>query len=501
VSHVSSNARAEDRGSIVEPLSLSTSAPGEGAAPRFRVPYHLVEPIVLVADLFLIIAISLVAGIGYNWFFLGVVPIGLVQTYAAIGLLTFINVSAISAARGNYRIATLLSFSRQARDLIFIWTCVLFVFIAVAFALKAAETFSRGATFSFFVLGLSGMLAWRGLLAQLLQHALSTGGFAARNVILIAEKTRLSGSRQILELRRCGYTPIKTLEIVDEELRKNNLSGHLRAIVDQAAKVAKTDSSAEIFLLLGWEHSRTIRSISNMLRSVPIPVYLLPDDNITRYLDRPMMTVGTTWAAEIQRLPLTRIEQFVKRCFDLVGASLALLLFSPLMLITALLIKLDSSGAVLFRQTRDGFNGRRFQILKFRTMNVLEDGAVIRQVTRADPRVTRIGRLLRRTSVDELPQLFNVLTGSMSLVGPRPHAIAHNNEYEQIIANYAFRHHVKPGITGWAQVHQLRGATPGTKLMAKRVEYDLWYIDNWSLWLDFKILLRTLFTVLQSGAY
>jgi Undecaprenyl-phosphate glucose phosphotransferase len=498
---VSHNARAEDKGSLVEPLPLSTSEPDERVTPRLRVPYYLVEPGVLAVDLLLVAAISLVAGIGYNWLFLGAIPTASIQTYAAIGLLAFVNASALSAARGDYRIGALLNFSRQARDLVFIWTCVLFVLIAVAFSLKIAEIFSRGATFAFFVMGLSGMLAWRWLLAQMLRHALSSGVFAARNVILIAEETRLPGSRQILELKRCGYMPIQTLQIADGELRKNNTSRHLRVTIDKAVKVAKTDPSAEIFLLLGWEHSGAIKSISDMLRSVPIPVYLLPDENITRNLDRSIVNVGTTWAAEIQRSPLTRVEQLSKRCFDLIGASLALLLFSPLMLLTALLIKLDSSGPILFRQTRDGFNGQRFQIVKFRTMYVLEDGAVIRQATPADPRVTRIGRLLRRTSVDELPQLFNVVTGKMSLVGPRPHAIAHNNEYEQIIANYAFRHHVKPGITGWAQVHQLRGETPNTELMAKRVEYDLWYIGNWSLWLDFTILLRTLFTVLQSSAY
>ena len=145
----------------------------------------------------------------------------------------------------------------------------------------------------------------------------------------------------------------------------------------------------------------------------------------------------------------------------------------------------------MFLQTRNGFNGRPFKMHKFRTMFVLEDGPVIRQATKDDPRVTRLGRLLRRANIDELPQLLNVIAGDMSLVGPRPHASAHNSEYEKIIANYAFRHHVKPGLTGWAQVNGLRGETRTVDIMAKRVEFDLWYINNWSFWLDFKILLRT----------
>jgi undecaprenyl-phosphate galactose phosphotransferase/putative colanic acid biosynthesis UDP-glucose lipid carrier transferase len=179
----------------------------------------------------------------------------------------------------------------------------------------------------------------------------------------------------------------------------------------------------------------------------------------------------------------------------------ALVVFSPLMLITALCIRLDSPGPVLFRQTRNGFNGKSFSILKFRTMRVLEDGPVIRQATRDDPRVTRLGRVLRMTNLDELPQLFNVLRGDMSLVGPRPHAAAHNNEYEERIATYAFRYHVKPGITGWAQVKGYRGETRTVDLMEKRIEHDLWYINNWSIWLDIKILMRTALVGLQRSAY
>ena len=496
---MSPNVRTEDTGSVNEPRACGNCEFDNKTTQRFRVPYHLVEPGVLVVDLILVIGISLLAGIGYNWFFLGIIPA--METYAAIGVLTFTNVCAILAARGDYRVTNLLIFSRQVRDLAFTWTFVLLVLIAVIFALKVAATFSRGATFSFFVLGLGGMIAWRALVAQFLKHALSAGGFASRRVILIGEKSRLADSRQMLELQRCGYKPIRTFEIGEDDVATTKMSRSLRAKINSAIEVAQAKSVAEIFLLIGWEHGWAIESISSILRLAPIPVYLLPDDNITRYLGRATVRVGTTWAAEVQRSPLTRIEQFVKRCVDFVGAALVLLLLAPLMLLAALLIKLDSSGPILFLQTRNGFNGGTFQIMKFRTMHVLENGAAIRQATRSDPRVTRVGRLLRRTSIDELPQLFNVLGGSMSLVGPRPHAVAHNSEYETLIANYAFRHHVKPGITGWAQVHGLRGETSAADLMAKRVEYDLWYIANWSLWLDFRILFRTLFVVLQSTAY
>ena len=164
---------------------------------------------------------------------------------------------------------------------------------------------------------------------------------------------------------------------------------------------------------------------------------------------------------------------------------------SPLLLIAALAIKLDSPGPVLFKQKRNGFNGRTFTILKFRSMRVLEDGEIIQQATRDDPRVTRLGRWLRKTSIDELPQLFNVLRGDMSLVGPRPHAVAHNNEYQKLVANYAFRHHMKPGITGWAQINGFRGETRTVDLMEQRVEHDIWYVNHWSPWLDLRIVLKT----------
>jgi lipopolysaccharide/colanic/teichoic acid biosynthesis glycosyltransferase len=161
---------------------------------------------------------------------------------------------------------------------------------------------------------------------------------------------------------------------------------------------------------------------------------------------------------------------------------------------------LDSSGPVFFVQSRTGFNGRPFRIFKFRTLNAIEDGPSVQQVSRNDPRTTRIGRMLRRTSIDELPQLINILRGEMSLVGPRPHATAHTDKYAQQISTYAFRHHVKPGLTGWAQVNGLRGETT-LQSMEERVRFDLWYIDNWSIWLDLRILCATFFSVLRASAY
>ena len=203
----------------------------------------------------------------------------------------------------------------------------------------------------------------------------------------------------------------------------------------------------------------------------------------------------------IQRVALTNLERAVKRALDVVVSMTAIMFFWPLLMIAAVAVKLDSAGPIIFRQRRSGFKAKEFVIFKFRTMTVLEDGPVVTQASRDDLRVTRIGKFLRRSSLDELPQLFNVLSGDMSLVGPRPHALAHDNEYRVHIADYAFRHHVKPGMTGWAQVNGLRGETASFDQMAERVKLDLWYINNWSLELDINILLRTCFEVLRNRAY
>jgi putative colanic acid biosynthesis UDP-glucose lipid carrier transferase len=180
-----------------------------------------------------------------------------------------------------------------------------------------------------------------------------------------------------------------------------------------------------------------------------------------------------------------------KRALDICLAATVLMILSPLLLIVAIAIKLDSRGPVIFKQQRCGFNGRHFTIYKFRTMSVLEDGPTIAQAKINDARLTRLGGWLRKTSIDEIPQLFNVLEGSMSVVGPRPHAIAHDNVFNKAVSNYAYRRRVKPGLTGLAQIRGFRGPTPTPASIERRVQHDLLYIDNWSFGLDLMILAQT----------
>jgi putative colanic acid biosynthesis UDP-glucose lipid carrier transferase len=241
-----------------------------------------------------------------------------------------------------------------------------------------------------------------------------------------------------------------------------------------------------------------IRAFAGELRLLPFPITIVPTGAATDILHRPRCDLSTTARVELQRGPLSHTEHLAKRAIDLIGASAVLVLLAPLLILVAMAIKLDSPGPVLFRQQRLGFNGRGFRICKFRTMSTLEDGFSAVQARPADDRITRVGRWLRKTSIDELPQLFNVLGGSMSLVGPRPHAVAHDNHFDKLVRNYAFRQRVKPGLTGWAQVHGFRGPTPTTQHIEQRVGYDLWYIDNWRLRLDFVILLQTPLEVLRA---
>lgn len=215
----------------------------------------------------------------------------------------------------------------------------------------------------------------------------------------------------------------------------------------------------------------------------------------------PRVAAGEASFLRVPRRPLTLAERGAKRAVDLLVATTGLALVSPLLALVMLLVRLESPGPALFRQTRRGVDGRPFTILKLRTMRVMEDGLSVTQARRRDPRVTRLGAWLRRTSADELPQFWNVILGEMSIVGPRPHAIAHDDHYGAAIDRYADRQHVKPGMTGLAQVRGLRGETPDIAAMRARIEHDLIYIGTWSLLLDLRIMALTLVRLFSRAAY
>jgi undecaprenyl-phosphate galactose phosphotransferase/putative colanic acid biosynthesis UDP-glucose lipid carrier transferase len=275
-----------------------------------------------------------------------------------------------------------------------------------------------------------------------------------------------------------------------------------RTRIVHAIDISRQLQAAEFALFMPWSRDRALAEVCALLRSSPLPVRLYPDHKIRDVIrHQAERRFEQRFAITVQRAPMSGLEQALKRATDLVIATTALVALAPVLLAVSLAIALDSRGPVVFRQRRCGFDNREFVIFKFRTMTVLEDGASVVQAKPDDRRVTRVGKILRRTSLDELPQLLNVIRGDMSLVGPRPHALAHDDEFKARISNYALRHHVKPGLTGAAQVAGLRGETERLSQMEQRVERDLWYINNWSLTLDLKLMVMTFGVLLRSDAY
>jgi undecaprenyl-phosphate galactose phosphotransferase/putative colanic acid biosynthesis UDP-glucose lipid carrier transferase len=448
--------------------------------------------IVAAAELLGIMVAALAAGWAYDLLLYGKAR-GL-DDIAGVGLIAAILYVFIARSFGLYKTSCLLGLDRRWRRIASGWLLVMLLLTLFLFLLKIGASFSRGTMVSFGLLGLAALLGVRTTTARLLAHASETGILIGRRAIVLGESDELARLTPAVLLRGFGISELGRVFLPQSDEPFGPQQRDL-TIIDDVIDMARATAADEIVIAMRWSDSRQLAGIRDRLRASPLPVRLLPDRAIAPILRNQMVAIGSSVSVELQRAPLTTTEQLQKRLLDVLVATAAVVILSPLILLTALAIKLDSRGPVVFRQRRNGFNGQQFVIFKFRSMTVAEDGAVVVQAKRSDARITRIGSVLRRTSIDELPQLFNVIRGDMSLVGPRPHALAHDNQYSELIGNYAFRHHVKPGITGWAQVNRHRGETALVSQMEARVEHDLWYINNWSLWLDLKILLRTAFEV------
>ncbi|MEX2175226.1 MAG: undecaprenyl-phosphate glucose phosphotransferase [Pirellulaceae bacterium] len=267
--------------------------------------------------------------------------------------------------------------------------------------------------------------------------------------------------------------------------------------IDDLVADARAGFIDRIYITFPMRAEERIRGVLSKLADTTASVYIVPDFFVFQLLHSRWTDIGGLPAVSVFENPLYGVDGVFKRLFDLAIGGLTLLIIGPAMVLIALAIKLTSRGPVFFRQRRYGLDGQEILVWKFRSMTVCEDGHAVTQATRQDARITRLGAILRKTSLDELPQLFNVLSGSMSLVGPRPHAAAHNEQYRKMIEGYMLRHKIKPGITGLAQVRGWRGETDTLEKMQRRVECDHEYIREWSLWLDVKILFRTVFVLLK----
>ena len=470
--------------------------PPKAASPKshgWGISHRAVAPLAMLGDALIIVTMSILSGVVYHLETLG--NTGDLWQFGGSAAVVAALFIAFGKNRDLYELSELLNFRSQIWHIATLWVGIFLFLTAIAFTIKMGGSFSRGATLSFAISGLPVLIGARAFWRMFLADGLKVRSFSGREIILIAEQSSAADSGLLEELTRHG------LQLSHHFVLPADPNGAQRRkeIIAQAISAVRGSNIQEIVVAAHLDRWSELESVVAELRVLPLPVNLVPLGPISDLFKLSSHTIGNTVTVELQHGPRTLLERTVKRIFDVIVAGIALLLLLPLLVMTAIAIKLDSPGTILFRQRRRGFNGRTFQILKFRTMSVLEDGDAIVQARPGDPRVTRVGRWLRRTSIDELPQLFNILKGSMSIVGPRPHAVAHDNQFDQMVGNYAYRHHVKPGLTGWAQVNGYRGETRTIADVEQRIKFDLWYIDNWNLVVDFKIILMTAVEVIRGA--
>jgi Undecaprenyl-phosphate glucose phosphotransferase len=363
-------------------------------------------------------------------------------------------------------------------------------FLSLLFLLKIADSYSRGTFFFQLAAVTCTVVAHRAIAFRRLQAATADGRIIARSAVLIGgTEPELD---LCLRLKETGIQvvgafalPLAARSEAESEIGPRSLQG----VLDRCRTLRPDD----VVLIARPEEFPAVKRIAAALSELPISLHVLQVGAAELLASAKLAALGNTVTIQILQPPLSFTDQFIKRSFDIVMAICMLVLLSPFLLLISAAIKLDSNGPILFRQTRHGYNNEPIRVFKFRSMTTLEDGNFT-QVAEQDPRVTKVGSVLRRSNLDELPQLFNVIAGTMSIVGPRPHPIALNDRFLDQISALSRRHIVKPGITGWAQVHGFRGETDTLEKMQRRFEHDLYYIQNWSFMLDLKIIIMTLFS-------
>lgn len=465
--------------------------------PRRALARSIYGDLVQIVDfLSVIVAASVIAGVYVG----GLIDVDSatstdIQRYVAAGILGATVVTTLLRRDGYYEFNRLISSRHAPRAIVSRWTATIVGLIAFSFAIKNSEDFSRVWLLAWYLSAASAMVTTRYMCAYLLRREAGENGALARRIAVIGGS---QAAHDFAELVRRTEAAAKIIGIFETDPngaqgRSFDLSGDLEVL----ARLARRGDIDDIVIASSAASEREVDALVNRLSILPVSVSICACPDWLRHTGGEMARIGAAPVLNLYRRPLEGWGGFIKTVEDRALAAAALMALSPVLLVIAVAIMLQGKGPVLFSQQRHGFNHSVFRIYKFRTMTVAEDGEDVVQATRQDPRVTPLGKILRRYSLDELPQLFNVLKGDMSLVGPRPHALAHNHDYAQKIENYSGRHKVKPGITGWAQVNGCRGETSETEHMAERVRYDLEYIDNWSLYFDIKILAMTVFAVLS----
>lgn len=372
------------------------------------------------------------------------------------------------------------------------WGVMLAVLLGIGYITKYSEEFSRRAVVLWAVVTPAVLivldLALYECMRRLIYHSTNVrrAVIAGCNDVSIALAERIAGNTEMC-LSVAGFFDDRSAERLSVPC-STKLLGRLQDLVDYVEK----NGVQVIFIALPVRHVRRVVEMLDRVRDTTASIYYVPDLSVYDLIQARTGEVLGVPVVAMCETPMYGYRGVAKRILDIGFASAILLLAFPIMLMVATAVKLSSRGAVIFKQRRLGLDGEEILVYKFRTMSVTEDGESVAQAQRDDPRVTRLGRFLRRYSLDELPQFINVLQGRMSLVGPRPHALAHNEMYRKLIKGYMIRHKVRPGITGLAQVHGYRGETRTVEQMEQRVKYDIEYMRTWSLELDLRILLLTL---------
>ena len=437
-----------------------------------------------LADALTIICSAIAAGAVYHSLFYA--DTGSLDAHFRIGCIIAALFVVPNIMRNDYAMMRYFEFSGHLGRSFTLWNLACLSALIIAFLTKTTTDVSRGAMILLYFVGFVCVGAARSLLVQCVKSRARQAGVSARRIFLVGyERDMRRFSEQYkpwtLGMRIVAATVLRGEETLDDDL----------ALAAASARMLRPD---DVYILAPWSQKETIDACVNAFLRVPAAIHLGPERVLDRFRDVQIERAGPIASLNLARRPLTTFETAQKRLLDIVLSAIALIGLSPVFIVFALLIKRDSSGPVIFRQRRYGFNQESFRIYKFRSMSTMDDGRTIVQAQASDIRITKIGRFMRRWNIDELPQLLNVLRGEMSLVGPRPHALAHDQQFERAIALYARRHNVKPGITGWAQVSGLRGETSTTEKMRQRVEHDLYYIDNWSIWFDLRIMALTVFS-------
>jgi Undecaprenyl-phosphate glucose phosphotransferase len=405
---------------------------------------------------------------------------------------------------GLYQLQSLRGRPRAYLRLASAWSLVFVIAIGITFFAKAGDAFSRVWLATFFLCGAAALLGFRLALAQLVRQWMRDGRLERRTVVVGADEEGETLIHALAAQRDCGLHVLGVFDDRGDDRAGTTCAGRPKlGTVDDLVEFARRTRVDLVIFSLPITAEKRILQMLKKLWVLPVDIRLSAHTNKLKFRPRSYSYIGDVPVLDVFDRPITDWDVVVKWLFDKIVGGLLLLAALPAMAIIALAIKLDSRGPALFRQKRYGFNNELIEVLKFRSMYThMTDATAQKLVTKGDPRVTRVGRFIRKTSLDELPQLFNVVfKGNLSLVGPRPHAIhakAEDRLYDEAVDGYFARHRVKPGITGWAQINGWRGETDNQEKIQRRVEHDLYYIENWSVLMDLYILAVTPFALMKT---